>query len=84
MSYEPVKNLKPEDFKRLCGVRQETFRQMVVAVEAYRQPKLQTARPGKLSEARPIIDDMEILEGVQYLLPHWSSMGSKRVYLLQN
>lgn len=29
MTYEQVKNLKPEDFKRLCGVRPETFAQMV-------------------------------------------------------
>ena len=25
MIYEQVKHLKPEDFKRLCGVRPETF-----------------------------------------------------------
>jgi hypothetical protein len=28
MTYEQVKNLKPEDFKRLCGVRRETFNQI--------------------------------------------------------
>lgn len=27
MIYEQVKHLKPEDFKRLCGVRPETFNQ---------------------------------------------------------
>ncbi len=25
MTYEQVKNLKPEDFKRLCGVRKRDF-----------------------------------------------------------
>jgi len=35
MTYERVKNLKPEDFKRLCGVRQETFTQMVEVVQAH-------------------------------------------------
>jgi len=39
MTYEQVKNLKPEDFKRLCGVRQKTFTQMVEVVQAHSQPK---------------------------------------------
>ncbi|MEH2116915.1 MAG: hypothetical protein V7K46_01655 [Nostoc sp.] len=37
MTYEQVKNLKPEDFKRLCGVRPETFNQML---EIVRSPSL--------------------------------------------
>ncbi len=34
MTYEQVKSLKPEDFKRLCGVRPETFKQMLEAVRS--------------------------------------------------
>jgi hypothetical protein len=49
MTYEQVKNLKPEDFKRLCGVRRETFTQMVSVVQAHSKPKQKTGRPGKLS-----------------------------------
>jgi hypothetical protein len=49
MTYEQVKNLKPEDFKRLCGVRRETFNQMVSVVQAHSKPKQKTGRPGKLS-----------------------------------
>jgi hypothetical protein len=32
MTYEKIKNLTPENFKRLCGVRKETFSQMVKLV----------------------------------------------------
>jgi hypothetical protein len=49
MSYEQVKNLKPEDFKRLSGVRPETFTQMLLVVRSHTQPKKKTGRPGKLS-----------------------------------
>ena len=34
MSYEQVKNLEPNEFKRLCGVTPETFKQMVKVVAA--------------------------------------------------
>ena len=48
MTYEQVKSLKSEDFKRLCGVRPETFNQMLEAVRAHSRPKQKTGRPGKL------------------------------------
>lgn len=49
MTYEQVKNLKPEDFKRLCGVRQQTFKHMVEVVKTNAVRKQKTGRPGKLS-----------------------------------
>lgn len=49
MTYEQIKNLRSEDFKRLCGVRPETFTQMVAVVLAHSQLKQKTGRPGKLS-----------------------------------
>lgn len=49
MSYEKVKNLKPEEFKRLCGVNLETFSQMTEVVRTRSKIKLKTGRPGKLS-----------------------------------
>lgn len=48
MTYEQVKSLTSEDFKRLCGVRPETFNQMLEAVRAHSRPKQKTGRPGKL------------------------------------
>ena len=49
MTYEQVKSLKSEDFIRLCGVRPDTFKQMVEVVRSHSQPKQKTGRPGKLS-----------------------------------
>lgn len=49
MTYEQVKNLKLEDFKRLCGVRPETFNQMLEILRSQKATKQKTGRPGKLS-----------------------------------
>jgi hypothetical protein len=48
MAYEQVKSLKPEEFKRLCGVRPETFNQMLEIVRSHSQSKQKTGRPGKI------------------------------------
>jgi hypothetical protein len=34
MTKEQVKNLKPTEFKRFCGVLKETFKDMVTVLEA--------------------------------------------------
>lgn len=39
MTYEQVKYLKPAEFKRLCGVRKETFEQMVSVLRTAEQQK---------------------------------------------
>lgn len=59
MTYEQVKNLKTEDFKRLCGVRPETFTQMVEVARAHSVPKQKTGRPGKLSLEDQILMALE-------------------------
>jgi hypothetical protein len=61
MTYEQVKNLKPEDFKRLCGVRPETFKHMVEVVKAHSQAKQKTGRPGKLSLEDQLLMTLEYL-----------------------
>lgn len=45
MSYEQVKKLKPEEFKRLCGVRPETFNQMLEVVRWLRRRLWRIANP---------------------------------------
>ncbi|MGQ4648484.1 hypothetical protein [Lyngbya aestuarii] len=40
MTYEKVKDLKPQEFKRLCGVRKETFAKMVELVETNEKQKI--------------------------------------------
>ncbi len=46
MTYEQVKNLQAAEFKRLSGVRQETFNQMVVVLRTTKQQ----LKPGRLSK----------------------------------
>jgi hypothetical protein len=55
MRYKELKNLKPSEFKRFCGVHQETFEQMVkvVAVEKVLQKK--SGRPSQLSTEDQIL-----------------------------
>ncbi len=65
MTYEQVKSLKPEDFKRLCGVRPETFKQMLEAVGSHSLAKQKTGRPGKLC-----LEDQLLMT-----LEYWSKAG---------
>ncbi len=39
MNYEDVKNLKPSDFKRLCGVSKETFAVMCEVVSEHKRTR---------------------------------------------
>ena len=59
MTYEKVKNLKSEEFKRLCGVHPETFSQMTEVVRARSKTKLKTGRPGKLSMEDQLLMTLE-------------------------
>lgn len=49
MTYEQVKHLKPGQFKRLCGVRPETFAKMLEIMRSHTKPKKKAGRPTKLS-----------------------------------
>jgi len=49
MTYEQAQHLEPEAFKRLCGVRAETFSEMVVVLEEKARGKRKLGRPSKLS-----------------------------------
>ena len=59
MTYEQVKNLKPEEFKRLCGVRPETFSQMLEVVRSLAQKKQKPGRPGKISMEDQLLMTLE-------------------------
>ena len=61
MSYETVKNLKPEEFKRLCGVNLKTFDCMVKLVENNEKLKKKTGRPSKLSLENQVLITLEYL-----------------------
>lgn len=61
MGDETVKNLKAEEFKRLCGVNLETFEGMVKLVENHEELKKKTGRPSKLSLENQVLMTLEYL-----------------------
>jgi hypothetical protein len=54
-----VKNLSSRDFKRLYGVRRETFQQMVEVVRAHTPPKKKQGRPNILSLENQVLLTLE-------------------------
>ena len=59
MSYKKVKNLKPEEFKRLSGVHSETFTQMIEIVKKASSSRKKTGRPPKLKIEDQILMTLE-------------------------
>jgi hypothetical protein len=64
MTYEQVKNLKPTEFKRLCGVYPETFQEMVKVVAAEKILQKKTGRTSKVSIEDQIL--MTLTRGREY------------------
>ena len=62
MTYNQVKQLKPAEFKRLCGVQPETFKCMVEIVnQRHQQIKLGIGRPSKLTVEDQVLMTWEYL-----------------------
>jgi predicted transcriptional regulator len=60
MTYLRYQQLKPEDFKRLCGVHHQTFTRMVAVLEEQvEQKKLKPGKPSKLSVADQVFLSLE-------------------------
>lgn len=59
-AYEQVKQLKPNQFRRLCGVHPATFERMVAVVQQARTHQL-PGRPSKLSIPNQILLTLEYL-----------------------
>src|SRR5215213_1412197 len=60
MSYEQIKDLRPADFKRYCGVEPETFRRMVELVsQRLTKERPKTGRPPKLSVEDQVLLTLE-------------------------
>jgi hypothetical protein len=49
MTYMDVKDLKPTDFKRFCGVKPHTFAMVVKALQQREQQKKKKGRDSDLS-----------------------------------
>jgi hypothetical protein len=55
MTYEQIKDLKPDDFKRACGVHPQTFDTMLPVLREHVQKKRKPGRPAKLSLEDPLV-----------------------------
>jgi hypothetical protein len=62
LRFENVKNLKPEEFRRLTGVKIETFKKLLEIInEAIKAKKIRGGRPNKLCAADMILRTLEYL-----------------------
>lgn len=62
MRFESVKNLRPEEFRRLTGVKFETFKKMEGIIDkALKEKKSKGGRPNKLCTADMILMTLEYL-----------------------
>ena len=62
MKFDTIKNLKPEEFRRLTGVKRETFNKMIEIIEGVVQvKKAKGGRPNKLSIPDRILMTLEYL-----------------------
>ena len=74
MTYEKIKNLTPENFKRFCRVRKETFEKMVQLLRKKAQAKTKTGRPAKLSLEDQVLMTLEYLREYRtyfHIAQHW-------------
>lgn len=55
MRHREVEGLPPEEFKRLTGVKRETFEQMLAVLRQSEQRKKRSGRPSKLSLADQLL-----------------------------
>ena len=61
MNYEQLQNLTPKNFKRYCGVHQETFKEMVKIVKAEKIFQKKSGRPSKLCRENQILMTLSYL-----------------------
>jgi hypothetical protein len=54
MTYEQIKELKPEEFERACGVHPQPFENMLHVLQEHVQRPMQPGRPATLSLENPL------------------------------
>jgi len=84
MNYEQAQHLKPGEFKRFWGVKQETFKQMVEIVQQHSQQKKKAGRPGKISLEDQVLMTLEYWRVGSNLFSYRSILGSDGIYSLSN
>ena len=77
MTYEQVKTLKPTEFKRLCGVYPDTFKDMVTVLKAEKVWQKKTGRPSKLSTEDQLLITLEYWREYRTYWEHPSFAMSK-------
>jgi hypothetical protein len=87
MTYEKVKELSAENFKRLCGVRKETFTRMVQLLEKNVEGKMKTGRPSKLSLENQVLMTLEYLREYRtyfHISQYWGINESTAYRIIRN
>ena len=77
MRYEKAKKLKDTEFKRLCGVKRETFLEMCELVQAVENRKT-SGRKAVLLVENPRFADTDILAGVSDNVSFRTRLGIAR------
>ena len=84
MSYEQIKHLKESEFKRLCGVKPQTFADMVKILKQDLPTSRNRGGQPKLSIEDRLLIALEKRARVSNLFSYWSIMGSSRIDSMQN
>ena len=61
MPYTDLQHLSAIEFKRLCGVRRETFNEMVEVLRPQARASRSAGRTKQVERGRPIISDFGVL-----------------------
>lgn len=76
MRFDNVKHFKPEEFRRLTGVKLATFNKMVeIVVQALKEKKAKGGRPNKLSPEDMVLMTLEYLREYRTYFHISSSYG---------
>jgi hypothetical protein len=76
MRFDNVKHFKPEEFRRLTGVKLATFNKMVeIIAEALKEKKAKGGRPNKLSPPDMVLMTLEYLREYRTYFHISSSYG---------
>ncbi len=77
MTYERLKELKPSEFKRRCGVHRETFEKMVEVLRPNLNRQGFPRRTVQVKCGRPTTDWSGILPGVSDSISHRAKLGGE-------
>jgi hypothetical protein len=77
MTYEQLKHLKASDFKRRCGVRPETFEQIVEILHPHLDRRGQRGGQCKLSVEDQLLLVLEEGARISHSISHCHKLGTE-------